>query len=502
MITITGIFSESFGGTCTIRGYAKYSDIVELSFPHQDYQRPEDEKHIHDISNFITSGTNSFSPEVVLAYTAKYDYYAPNAKSEVDAISDIRSGKGFSSNVDDISFSKIRNVKNGYLYEIRIPEIKEDKPFRRVDGNHRLKAFEKLIVDGQIKNTYLIPFCIILFAEGTSLKDEKIIFHNINSKAVPIKSEQLLKSVLIETKKETDFTDEELLKNFGFEYLLARKVINERPHLIKKMISIKWIKSNLMTILIDLIMFVSSKSKIESSEEIESFFNSISNAIGHAKIIGENELSISSGLFFLLTSLYYKIELDYFDREHKTEIYKNNLLVWIEKYQITNVQNDIPQNAAINAKCIQEIFEKYLISTEQTIFMSRCFLTEYDENEHTIRRVIEEINREKNSMLKLIRVDQHDEGATGQISDRVFKDIENSGLVIADLSSGRPNIPHEIGYAMGLKKDLIIIHNGTDEDADNHTPSNIKMYEQIRFNGNYQKLHDDLKIRIINYYKL
>ena len=52
----------------------------------------------------------------------------------------------------------------------------------------------------------------------------------------------------------------------------------------------------------------------------------------------------------------------------------------------------------------------------------------------------------------LIRVDEHHEGTTGQISDRIFRDIESAGLVIADLSSGKLNVPHEIGYAMGLKR--------------------------------------------------
>ena len=38
MIQLSGIFSESLGGTCTIRGYAKYNEIVELSYPHPGYQ--------------------------------------------------------------------------------------------------------------------------------------------------------------------------------------------------------------------------------------------------------------------------------------------------------------------------------------------------------------------------------------------------------------------------------------------------------------------------------
>ena len=184
MIRMEGLFSESFGGTCTIRGYARYDEIVELSYPHPGYQRPVDDVHVGEISMFITSGSNSFSPEVVLAYTAKYDYYKEGAVSGIDAIADIRNGNGFTSNIDGISFKKIRKVNNGYLYEISIPYekklIDEEKPFRRVDGNHRLQAMEQLVSTGQISSTYLIPFCLILFADTDSLKDEKVIFHNIN----------------------------------------------------------------------------------------------------------------------------------------------------------------------------------------------------------------------------------------------------------------------------------------------------------------------------------
>lgn len=251
MIQLSGIFSESLGGTCTIRGYAKYNEIVELSYPHPGYQRPAEDEHVAEISSFITSGSNSFSPEVVLAYTAKYNYYAQGASSEVDALADIRSGKGFTSNVDGIA-----------------------------------------------------------------------------------------------------------------------------------------------------------------------------------------------------------------------------------------------------------IFNRYVRSTEQTIFMSRCFSAEYNETENAIRRAINEINNEKKTGIMLIRVDEHHEGTTGQISDRIFRDIESAGLVIADLSSGKLNVPHEIGYAMGLKKDLILVHNGTSEEAEKHIPSNIRMFEQIRFNGDYQTLQNEIKRRLIDYYKL
>ena len=191
-----------------------------------------------------------------------------------------------------------------------------------------------------------------------------------------------------------------------------------------------------------------------------------------------------------------------FDSDVLCAASNHRLLTWSEKYQITDAQIDTEQNAASNAECIEAIFNRYVRSTEQTIFMSRCFSAEYNETENAIRRAINEINNEKKTGIMLIRVDEHHEGTTGQISDRIFRDIESAGLVIADLSSGKLNVPHEIGYAMGLKKDLILVHNGTSEEAEKHIPSNIRMFEQIRFNGDYQTLQNEIKRRLIDYYKL
>lgn len=412
------------------------------------------------------------------------------------------------SNIDGISFKKIRKVNNGYLYEISIPYekklIDEEKPFRRVDGNHRLQAMEQLVSTGQISSTYLIPFCLILFADTDSLKDEKVIFHNINSKAVPLKSEQLLKSVLIQQHDGLDFNDRELIEKFGPEYLLARKILSANPLIVRKLGYIEWIHPRILSTLVDLINYVQEKSgtRIETLEQQEALINSLNNTLRHAHPLGAATLQMASGLLFLLVYMYYQMENGELDPQNKAEKEKNQLIAWAEKYNITDAQHDIEQYAAVNADCIRAIFDKYVLSTEQTIFMSRCFDSRFDENERAIRRAIECVNREKGSSLRLLRVDQHSEGATGQISDRILRDIEMSGLVIADLSSGRANIPHEIGFAMGLKKGLILIHNGTDAEADEHTPSNIKMYEQIRFNQDYHKLETELKAKLIDYYKL
>lgn len=332
----------------------------------------------------------------------------------------------------------------------------------------------------------------------------KPIFHNINSKAVPLKSEQLLKSVLIQQHDGLDFNDRELIEKFGPEYLLARKILSANPLIVRKLGYIEWIHPRILSTLVDLINYVQEKSgtRIETLEQQEALINSLNNTLRHAHPLGAATLQMASGLLFLLVYMYYQMENGELDPQNKAEKEKNQLIAWAEKYNITDAQHDIEQYAAVNADCIRAIFDKYVLSTEQTIFMSRCFDSRFDENERAIRRAIECVNREKGSSLRLLRVDQHSEGATGQISDRILRDIEMSGLVIADLSSGRANIPHEIGFAMGLKKGLILIHNGTDAEADEHTPSNIKMYEQIRFNQDYHKLETELKAKLIDYYKL
>lgn len=434
-----------------------------------------------------------------------YNYYAQGASSEVDALADIRSGKGFTSNVDGIAFKKEKAAGNGFLYTLSIPDKKydriEDKPFRRVDGNHRLLAIEKLIAEGQMRSNYLIPFCIIVFPDNVSMKDEKIIFHNINSKAVPIRSERLLEGIIVDSKDELSFSDKELDDSFGHEYLLARKVLKNKPLAIRKLKAIPWIRSDLITALIDIIESIQKRfGNIQTAEHEEAFGIALSNALNDAKLGENGTLLISSGLLFLLVALYYNIEIS--SPSADAVQYKDRLLTWSEKYQITDAQIDTEQNAASNAECIEAIFNRYVRSTEQTIFMSRCFSAEYNETENAIRRAINEINNEKKTGIMLIRVDEHHEGTTGQISDRIFRDIESAGLVIADLSSGKLNVPHEIGYAMGLKKDLILVHNGTSEEAEKHIPSNIRMFEQIRFNGDYQTLQNEIKRRLIDYYKL
>ena len=75
--------------------------------------------------------------------------------------------------------------------------------------------------------------------------------------------------------------------------------------------------------------------------------------------------------------------------------------------------------------------------------------------------------------LKLLRMDEHQEGYSYAISDKILQQIEEKGYLIADLSLGNKNVYHEVGYLMGLNRgqkqkqeNFLLVHNQSIENAD------------------------------------
>ncbi len=68
-----------------------------------------------------------------------------------------------------------------------------------------------------------------------------------------------------------------------------------------------------------------------------------------------------------------------------------------------------------------------------------------------------------------IRIDQFNQGYSHNINDEILDLIEDSGLLIADISHQNGNVYHEIGYLMGLNqgkglehKNFILIKNDSE----------------------------------------
>ena len=218
MIKFQGLLGRTFGGFLTIRGTAKFSDIVKYSEA-KEYQRKTIPEHLIEIEKYYNESDNIFFPEVILSLELKYDFEQTES-SGVNPISDINNGIGFRSNMNDIVIKVLRRRHDND--KLRVANILFNdntiKKFGRIDGNHRLTVED----NGSI-NPKEIPFCVILFEQRTIDKDEKMLFFNINSKAKPLKTEETLKAIFTD---ESNFNDE-LLKSdssFGWEYYFTKQI--------------------------------------------------------------------------------------------------------------------------------------------------------------------------------------------------------------------------------------------------------------------------------------
>jgi hypothetical protein len=66
--------------------------------------------------------------------------------------------------------------------------------------------------------------------------------------------------------------------------------------------------------------------------------------------------------------------------------------------------------------------------------------------------------------------------APGIITEELLSDIKNSLLCIADVTNGNPNVMWEVGYAMALNKDVILI-----AQDDQGLPFDINHWRVIRY---------------------
>jgi len=54
------------------------------------------------------------------------------------------------------------------------------------------------------------------------------------------------------------------------------------------------------------------------------------------------------------------------------------------------------------------------------------------------------------------RIDKRPTGESYDVVEKIHRDIEACGFVVADLTNERPNVYYEIGYARGLGKPVIL----------------------------------------------
>lgn len=502
--TLRGVFVESLGGFLVVRGFAKLSDLARLSHA-ADYQREIKPIHQQEIEAFYKRGEYLFFPEVVLALELLVDFEKRDAPPE-DPWGLVLRGEAFKSNVNSVTIkpTKTRAASALARMNITVPD-EAGAVMKRIDGNHRISAFEAL-PDKVLLDAKPVSFCILLLQQGRAKQSERALFYNINSKALPLTSEEVYKGIIDD---ETGFPDDVLNKDFGAEFPLCRHLrkrldFDYLPNLRRvfgQLPGASDLPDSRCSLLIESMRDWQGERRrlgleMELPAETEMF--KVIRRVNETYVDTRLSASASAGLFSAF--VYFAL----------ADAHATGAASRYEQFETWVLRNHQYELQRINATDLIRIFEKVAKARGRQIFVSMDFKGNYKPNLEAIQAAVNDLNTQYKLDIKLrpIRIDQFDTGYSYEINDEILRLIEESGLLIADLTGGNKNVYHEIGYLMGLNQgkglkheNFILLHNGSIGVAKDDVGFNLTSIKQLRVDDT-NALREQVKQQVAVYYGL
>ncbi len=437
MVKLSGILEYSMGGFLCLRGFASFKLLNYISEPNPDIQRALIEEHRGEMAKFLNTGEYRFFPEVILSLSLT------DGKMEFAALEQfhvtLQAGKTWNKRIGDVSFSISQNITKNELGpfsphpqidRVNIAHIKFDekvKKLTRIDGNHRLSAADDVTDD------FITPFCLILFRNPKENEQyAAAIFHNINAKQIPLKLEENLKVILEHPEV---FPDDKLKTDpsFGWSYYLARKTIDETDFTYFSAIS-SYIQTEKYTFFTNLYAFLLDKGIISESDDAVTTIKT--QLVEIEKALIESEITATTTNIAVIGALaYYKLTDDFKYR---------GFLSWVKRNNIGNVEQ-------LHINDVISLYDEIFEHVPKKVFLARWYPSEErdgkDEADRANCRIaaMKELAEELN--LELVDLGTCTTG-TFDIRNKMYKDIRECDIFIADVSGARHNVMIEIGYAL------------------------------------------------------
>ena len=501
MIVLKGLLRNVLGNYSCIRGYARLGDLAKISETDASFQRDINEKHKQDITEYYQGIDNIFFSEIILGLNLDSNIMNFHHVSQMDtngekiliknnnkkAVIRLKTNKGMN---EAKHYQDLRYV----TLELDDSYIEQQKPFIRIDGNHRLQATQGL---PDHKLDMVCPFCIIIFstkanvnledsfsdADDSDQVQQSIIFHNINSKGVSLTSEETLTGIF--KVSENNYSNEDLEKNMGWEYVLARKLFEKLS--FKHLPNIeKVFKLRERSTLVDVIKFLDEKClSIRTEESISIFDKCMTNT---NNIYSDNpELGKNKTIFISLFYYLYR-EADN-NSENLGDIDKKKAKAFVKWL----IHNHMCKAELTHPKEVVEIYDS-IHSNEVKIFMAMEYynLSEVTDYNKALSTVVENV-RTTNPHINLSNFSiMSDNSPTKDLIADIFQKIDECEIFIADITTNNPNVLYEYGYAKGLKKKIILI---VDNAKDPKPKSDYHNDLRFSFQGNTD-LRNILKTQI------
>lgn len=475
---LTGILERSLGNFTCLRGYASLKDLAKISKANDSYQREINKQHIKEIQAYYDFGEYLFFPEVILGYTLQNDNGISLAMSSPFLQVDKQRNKFSNIKVSHANpTKKVFKELNLTSIEIKDPQ----KVFFRIDGNHRLDAIEK---SGE--KDYKAPFCLIFFSDedigyiidGTAsinAKQQRVLFHYINSRGLPLTSEENLTAIF----SKNQFTNDEIDKTFGKDFLLAKNLYESIDRDSISEIECFCKTSNCYASFLNNLCKLLLASSVQSDEAIKKVKQGLSKVNTYLTENEDVKNNLSESLLVAISFLGIK----------EDGILLKQFIRWIKNKRLYEVKN-------IDTQSLIDVFEK-VYKNELKIFVAMPY---YDKS--TVADYNKALNEISEYIIKEHKVNiipypiMTNSGASIDLIQDIFKKIEECSIFVADITNNNANVLYELGFAKGKEKDCILILNEEKQKGEEQVKSDYQNELRHPFKG-YEGLSSVLKTNIL-----
>jgi len=481
-VSFEGLLQENVLGTFKIiRGFADLRDLAEVSaaMTYQGskdgqgtgYQRQLDEQHVEDIKRFLSKGRYRFFPEIVLSL---------RSKGADDSI---------------VTYAKRRTsaTDKAYRVSVSLKALRADGFTRihRIDGNHRLEAAKRLYAGAKqsasFKDFSKAPFCFVVLDSDRPEDDElaeAMLFNLINSKALPIASEHSL-SVLMRD----DGAAAERFAEDPQVYLMRwiRDKVKDWPQGFYTAMGDTPL-SRLHSAAGVLLRpgGISKATQQDMETEAGHLFGPLYDLA--VRLRDQHEKFVHSYAFLPIAAEVYarhskvdpaKGANTEAERLRRAERWLRDFARWFDR--VGGADMPLPADPSILWTVFKHDFDK----RAGKVFIATSFSDEQALKDvgMAIDEALDRFNTDHpNSPLAPRRADKQ-KGASYEIPAWIFSEIDQSRLVIADLTDERPNVYCEVGYAKSRGIPFILTFH-------KRTPNDKPPWDRESSPGN--KVHFDL----------
>ena len=299
---------------------------------------------------------------------------------------------------------------------------------------------------GEANYNLSTPFCIVLHDDAAlAQRFEKVVFHNINAKQIPLTSEENLRLIL-QTGDGALFTDDVLLTkpSFGPAYWLARHLLPEFSSTFLSGFSKHFEHKH--TLALGLAQFLMAKQAVASEPDAARLQGEV-DRIRAALIAVNTQYSAAggqalraSGCHGVLTAFVY-FALKNAGRQLPA------LARWIETNRIDRLSPatttrglgyhyHLGRTQAVDAASLVDVFESVLSARSREVFVSMQFGTPAGEEPvyKAITEAIDAVNTKHRLQADLaltpVRIDHVNKGHSYTIADEILKVANGCGLLI------------------------------------------------------------------------